>query len=108
MQYGEKYEFEMVNSFTNEPIGTSTFTYKRAEWNGWHTDDIGDGLWFGHKQVLGTCDFSVAGCATEKAAKAKIRKHVKENNEYYWAKFFITAAHENHMDDILPQYCDGS
>ena len=62
--------------------GVWKFVYKRTEWNGWHTNNDGEGLWCGDKQIIGTCDFSVAGCKTEKAAKAKIRNYVKENYDY--------------------------
>ena len=82
MKYGEEFKSEVVNTLTKESYGMWTFTYKRAEWDGWHTNDEGEGLWCGDKQMIGTCDFSVAGCKTEKAAKAKIRNYVKENYDY--------------------------
>ena len=82
MKYGEEYKSEVVNTLTKESYGMWTFTYKRAAWDGWHTNDEGEGLWCGDKQMIGTCDFSVAGCKTEKAAKAKIRNYVKENYDY--------------------------
>jgi len=78
MKYGEKYSTNLVNRITKEKYPT-TLTYKRTQWGEWHTDDTGDGLWFGDKQILGTCQFSVSGCVTEKAAKAKIRKYVNSN-----------------------------
>lgn len=77
MKYGDEFESRMINNLTKESYGTCTVTYKRAEWNGYHTDNLGDGLWMGDKQILGTCQFSVAGCKTEKAAIAKIRNYVK-------------------------------
>ncbi len=77
MMYGDKFEQTLVNSMNGRTL-TVTATYKRAEWNGYHTDNEGDGLWAGDKQIIGTCDFSVRGCRTEKAAKAKIRNHVNK------------------------------
>lgn len=75
MKYGEKFTQKIKNSVTGKTYD-STATYKYAEWRGWHTDKTGDGLWNGDTQILGTCQFSVAGCSTEKVAKAKIRKFV--------------------------------
>lgn len=75
MKYGEKYETKFVNRITGEKT-PYTATYKRVEWQGYHTNNEGDGLWYGDKQLEGTCQFSVRGCQTEKAAKAKIRKYV--------------------------------
>lgn len=74
MKYGEKYETKLVNRITGEKT-PYTATYKRVEWHGYHTNDEGDGLWSGDKQLEGTCQFSVRCCQTEKAAKAKIRKY---------------------------------
>lgn len=82
MKYGEKYQSKVVDRLTKESHGMWTFTYRRAEWNGWHTNDTGEGLWCGDKQMLGTCQFSVTGCQTEKTAKAKIRNYVKKYYEY--------------------------
>ena len=73
MKYGETYKTAYINIFTKERF-PYTATYKYTEWNNYHTNNEGDGLWFGDKQILGTCQFSVGGCKTEKAAKAKIRK----------------------------------
>lgn len=84
MKYGETYESEVINTMTKESHGVWKFVYKRTEWNGWHTNNDGEGLWCGDKQMIGTCDFNVKGCKTEKAAKAKIRNYVKKNYEYYW------------------------
>lgn len=75
MKFGEKYEQELVNRMSGKKI-MATATYKRTEWKGYHTDKEGDGLWAGDRQIIGTCDFSVRGCRTEKAAKAKIRRYV--------------------------------
>ena len=77
MRYGEKFETEYVNAITRKRI-RHTVTYRYAEWNNFHTDNEGYGLWEGSRQIIGTCDFSVAGCKTEKAAKAKIRNRMKE------------------------------
>ena len=74
MKYGEKYN-NYLECFTGKKI-PYTATYKRAEWHGFHTNNEGDGLWAKDKQIIGTCDFTVRGCKTEKAAKAKIRKHI--------------------------------
>lgn len=76
MKFGEKYESKLTNIITKEshPV---TLTYKRTTWEEYHTNDEGDGLWFRDRQILGTCDFSVRGCSTEKTAKAKIRNYVK-------------------------------
>ena len=75
MKYGEKYRSVLVNRFTKEHIPYTT-TYKYTEWHEYHTNREGDGLWHNDKQILGTCQFTVAGCKTEKAAKAKIRRWV--------------------------------
>ena len=77
MKYGEKYRTALVDIFTKERI-PYTATYKYTEWNGYHTDKEGDGLWNGDRQIRGTCQFTVRGCKTEKAAKAKIRKLIAE------------------------------
>lgn len=76
MKYGEKRTDYLKNRITGETI-PSMSTYKRAAWMEFHTNDAGDGLWKGDRQILGTCDFSVRGCKLEKSAKAKIRKYVK-------------------------------
>lgn len=76
-QYGEKATHTIHNAITGERYERE-YTYRRAEWHGWHTNNEGDGLWRGDKQILGTCDFSVAGCATLKTAKDKIRRCVKQ------------------------------
>lgn len=77
MKYGEKYQNALVDRFTKKRI-PYTATYKYTEWYGYHTNNEGDGLWRGDKQILGTCQFTVAGCKTEKAAKAKIRRYVTQ------------------------------
>lgn len=77
MKYGEKYKTTLVNRMTGEKIPT-TSTYKYVEYGEYHTGNDGCGLWLRDRQIAGNCDFSVAGCKTEKAAKAKIRKHVLE------------------------------
>ena len=75
MKYGENYKITLKDIMTGERY-PSTAIYKRVEWNGYHTNDQGDGLWYGVHQIIGTCDFTVRGCKTEKSAKAKIRKYV--------------------------------
>ena len=77
MKYGEKYQTALVDRFTKKRIPYTT-TYKYTEWQGYHTDKEGNGLWHGDKQIVGTCQFTVAGCKTEKAAKAKIRRYVTQ------------------------------
>lgn len=77
MKYGEKYKTVLVNIITKKRI-PCTAVYKYTEWGPYHTNKEGDGLWYGDKQIVGTCDFSVAGCKTEKAAKAKIRRYVTQ------------------------------
>lgn len=76
MKYGERYQETFVNKLTREKI-TQDAIYKYTTYGNYHTNKEGDGLWCGDKQIVGTCDFSVAGCRTEKAAKAKIRNYVK-------------------------------
>lgn len=76
MKYGETYTATKRNIVTREVL-TYTATYKFASWNGYYTNNEGDGLWNGVRQILGTCDFTVRGCSSEKTAKAKIRKYVK-------------------------------
>ncbi len=83
MKYGEKYLTYYENFFTKEKTPVNV-TYRYTKWKNYHTDDEGYGLWRGNKQIIGTCDFSVAGCKTEKAAKAKIRNRMKDD---YWEKF---------------------
>lgn len=58
-----------------------------TEWRDYHTNSIGEGLWNGDKQVAGTMQFSVSGCKTEKAAKAKIRKWVRNYQPLYWEMY---------------------
>ncbi len=58
-----------------------------TEWRDYHTNNNGEGLWNGDRQVAGTMQFSVRGCKTEKAAKAKIRKWVKECQPLYWEMY---------------------
>lgn len=77
MKYGEKYETSFVDPRSKKEI-LYPATYKYAEWKYYHTNKEGDGLWDGERQIAGTCQFTVAGCKTEKAAKAKIRKYVNE------------------------------
>lgn len=76
MKFGEQYESKLTSRITKE-IYPVTLTYKRTTLEEYHTNDEGGGLWFRDKQILGTCDFSVRGCSTEKTAKAKIRNYVK-------------------------------
>jgi len=83
MKYGEKYESYLRNTITGDAI-PYTATYKRTTLGKFHTNDKGDGLWLDDVQILGTFDFTVRGCKTEKAAKAKIRKYIikgEMNNE---------------------------
>lgn len=75
MKYGEHYKITLKDIMTGK-LYPSTAIYKRAEWHGYHTNDEGDGLWADDKQIIGTCDFTVRGCGTEKTAKEKIRKHI--------------------------------
>lgn len=82
MKYGEKYNTTLVNQITKERIPV-TATYRRVSWEDYHTDNGGDGLWIRDKQILGSCDFTVCGCNTEKAAKAKIRNYVKKHFETF-------------------------
>lgn len=85
MKYGEKYEMEYRDySKPGFEISTWPAVYKRASWGLYHTNDEGDGLFYGDPftvmgdhQFVGTCDFTVRGCKTEKAAIAKIRNYVK-------------------------------
>ena len=76
MKYGEKYQVTFVNRMTGKK-STYDAIYKYTTWGNYYTNKEGDGLWCGDKQIIGTCDFSVAGCRTEKSAKAKIRNYVK-------------------------------
>ena len=76
MEYGEQYQSNLVNRITGREI-PYTATYKRAAWRDLHTDNEGNGLWISDTQLLGTCQFTVAGCQTEKAAIAKIRKYAQ-------------------------------
>lgn len=75
MMYGEVFTIKLVDRMTGERIPQRA-VYKRVTWGEYHTDDLGDGLWCGDRQIAGTCDFTVRGCQTEKAAKAKIRDRV--------------------------------
>lgn len=79
VKFGEMVEFEHT-TFAGEKW-TEKAPYKYAEWGKLHTDDQGYGLWVGDDQIVGTCDFSVAGCKTEKAAIAKIRKWARDPRE---------------------------
>lgn len=76
MNFGEKYYVTVKNRITGECYESPSL-YKYASWKDYSTNDSGDGLWHGDKQIEGTCQFSVAGCKTLKAAKAKIRNYVK-------------------------------
>ena len=67
MKYGETYAKEAC-----------TFIYKKAYWNGYYTNDEGDGLWHAGKWIEGADDFSVRNCSNEKNAKTKIRKFVEK------------------------------
>jgi hypothetical protein len=77
MKYGERYLTYYKNFFTGERIPV-TATWRYVEWKNYHTNDEGYGLWHGNKQIVGTCQFTVTGCKTEKAAKAKIRRYVTQ------------------------------
>lgn len=81
MKYGDVYETYLVDGFTKKkkPI---TCVYRCVEYHEWHTDSEGYGLWRGDKQILGTCQFSVAGCKKEASAKAKIRRRVRGYEGY--------------------------
>jgi len=76
MKYGEKDTHTVWNALTKKPIGEVAYTYRYTSWQGYHTNNEGDGLWCEDRQILGTCQFTVRGCQTEKAAKAKIRRWV--------------------------------
>ncbi len=76
MKYGDMCEMTLVDRMTGKRIPYIT-RYRYVEYKEYHTDKEGYGLWRGNRQILGTCQFSVAGCKTEKAAKAKIRKYTK-------------------------------
>lgn len=73
LNYGDKYTTKYTNPFTGEEREREE-TYRYTEYGRYHTNNLGNGLWFDDKQIIGTCDFSVAGCSTEKSAKAKIRR----------------------------------
>lgn len=76
MNFGEKYNVTIKNVISGDYYET-TRIFKFASWKDYSTNDAGNGLWHGDKQIEGTCQFSVAGCKTLKAAKAKIRNYVK-------------------------------
>lgn len=80
MKYGEAYETYYTSPITGKRTPT-TETYRYVSYGDWHTGKNGTGLWCGDHQIMGTCDFSVAGCKTEKAAKAKVRNFVKVYSE---------------------------
>lgn len=80
MKYGENYRAEFTGM--GEKF-TGTVTYKRVEYGDYHTNNEGDGLWKGNTQILGTTQFSVSGCRTEKAAKAKLKKYVDNREKEY-------------------------
>lgn len=80
MKYGEQFESSLVDRFTGQR-NNHTAVYRYASWKQFHTNNYGEGLWDGDRQIVGTCDFTVAGCKTEKAAVAKIRKYIKESEE---------------------------
>ena len=77
MVFGEKAMCRIRNLITGEEYEIP-YIYKRASWHEWHTDKEGNGLWHGDKQVLGFCQFTVAGCKTQKAANAKVRNAAKQ------------------------------
>lgn len=81
MKYGEMIERTYCNWFNKGEKWTTHEPYKRAEWHEYHTDNFGDGLWIGTQQILGTCQFTVRGCRTEKAAIAKVRRYAKNHYE---------------------------
>lgn len=60
---------------------------KYVAWKDYHTNSNGKGLWNGDKQVAGTIQFSVSGCKTERAAKDKIRRWVRNYQPLYWAMY---------------------
>lgn len=76
MKYGDFHTVTFKNTLTGNTWEAKSI-YKYASWHDWHTDSEGCGLWHGDKQITGTCQFTVAGCKTLKAAKAKIRNWVK-------------------------------
>ena len=77
MKYGDTFETNLVDIWSKKRFPVSR-VYRRVEYHGWHTDDEGYGLWRDDKQILGTCQFDVAGCKLESSAKAKLRKFVRE------------------------------
>lgn len=77
MKYGDTFETHIVDTFTKKRIPI-TCVYRLVEYHGWHTNFEGYGLWKNDKQILGTCQFDVAGCKLESSAKAKLRKFVRE------------------------------
>lgn len=79
MEYGEKGTRKLINTLTRKPVCEETYTYRYAAWKDWHTNDEGDGLWCGDRQIVGTCDFTVRGCRLETSAVAKIRRFVNGN-----------------------------
>ena len=76
MTYGDKFTFRARG--IDREWREFHSVYKRASWQEWHTNDEGDGLWRGDRQLAGTCDFTVRGCKTEKAAIAKVRQAAKQ------------------------------
>ena len=82
MKFGELHNVEHINAITGQHYVWKE-PYKLVTWREWHTNNAGEGLWHGEKQILGTCQFSVAGCTTEKSAKAKVRKWAKSYEELW-------------------------
>lgn len=80
MKYGDQYTNYLKNAITGERI-PYTATYKRTTWWKLHTNNEGDGLWQDDVQLIGTATFTVRGCKTEKAAKAKIRKYIMRGSD---------------------------
>ncbi len=77
MYFGERYKVDIIDRRTGKKVNFADVTYKKATWKEFHTDNHGEGLWYNDRQIVGTMQFSVAGCKTEKAAIAKIRNFIK-------------------------------
>lgn len=101
MKYGEAFESTLVDRFSGKKY-IHPAVYKYVACGEYHTDKFGDGLWDGDKQIVGTCDFTVVGCRTEAAAKAKVRayvnKYVKEDEEEMQEKTMWYAVQEERTD----------
>lgn len=82
MKFGDTFSASWIDPH-NKSVHTAPRTYKYTVWYEYHTDNVGDGLWKGDKQIEGCCQFSVRGCKTEKSAKDKIRRYVQQNQWHF-------------------------